>query len=86
MNFFPINSSVYISVGFTAPKVTPKRMPGWENDSWGYMADDGNILTGDANRPKKYGPPFGNGDVVGCGVNFHRNQMFWTKNGVHLGM
>lgn len=56
-------------------------MPGWEPESWGYMSDDGNLLCGNSSNPKKYGPTFGNGDVIGCGINFHKGNLFFTRNG-----
>jgi hypothetical protein len=80
-----LSSSVLISIGFAGPKVTARRMPGWEPDSYGYSADDGCLLLGNSNNPKKYASPYGNGDVIGCGVNFHKNHVFFTKNGNHLG-
>jgi hypothetical protein len=79
------NSVVQISIGFSTPKVTARRMPGWEPDSYGYAADDGCLLLGNSNSPKKYGPSYGNGDVIGCGINFNKNHIFFTKNGNHLG-
>jgi hypothetical protein len=33
-----------------------------------------------------YGPMFGTGDVIGCGVDFGQNRVFYTKNGAYLGM
>ena len=78
-------SNVQISIGFTGPKVTARRMPGWEPESYGYMADDGCLMLGNSSSPKKYGPTYNNGDVIGCGVNFHKNHIFFTKNGNHLG-
>jgi hypothetical protein len=32
-----------------------------------------------------YGPPFTTGDVVGAAINFRKAEVFFTKNGRHLG-
>lgn len=58
-------------------------MPGWTADSWGYHGDDGYKLT--QNTGDKYGPLYGEGDTIGCGVDFHEGSAFFTKNGVNLG-
>ena len=73
-----------IGVGFSGPKVSLEKLPGWEPDSWGWHGDDGNSfccqLTG-----RKYGPTFTTGDIVGCGINFMTGCAFFTKNGVFQG-
>lgn len=32
------------------------------------------------------GPPYTGGDIVGCGINFYTNEVFFTKNGTNLGI
>ena len=63
---------------------SPGLLPGWEPNSFGYHADDGNAFnqTG-SGRP--YGPTYTTGDVVGCGVNFLDGTVFYTKNSQYLG-
>ncbi|CAM0138250.1 unnamed protein product [Umbelopsis sp. WA50703] len=73
----------YIGIGFCWQSNLLSRLPGWDDHSWGYHGDDGHSFCGSGNgRP--YGPKFGTGDTIGCGVNFQDMTAFYTKNGVHL--
>lgn len=55
-------------------------MPGLEIGSWGYHNDDGKSYSGNPDC-NTYGPTFTIGDVVGCCIDFHRQLIFYTKNG-----
>ncbi|GAM26086.1 hypothetical protein SAMD00019534_092610 [Acytostelium subglobosum LB1] len=62
---------------------------GWKGRSYGYHSDDGRKFKwhndiSNTNRGESYGPSFGQGDTIGCGVVSH--QMFFTKNGTFLGL
>ena len=56
--------------------------------TWAYRGKDGRIfgpgiaikVMGDP-----YGDPYGEGDTIGCGVNFKENTAFFTKNGRIVG-
>jgi len=74
----------HISIGFAAGDVKLSRLPGWEKNSWGYHGDDGYSFSAEKNGTP-YGPKFGTGDVVGCGVDFSQNRAFYTKDGAFLG-
>jgi hypothetical protein len=74
-----------IGIGFCSGKVSLDKLPGWEDNSWGYHGDDGKAFAAQGTS-KVYGPLFGTGDVVGCGVNFRTGQAFFTRNGVNLGV
>ncbi|GAP84651.1 putative ran-binding protein [Rosellinia necatrix] len=74
-----------VCVGFAAKNVSLARPPGWDQESWGYHGDDGELYSG-GNVGKKYNETtFSAGDIVGCGVNFRTGQAFFTKNGKNLG-
>ena len=60
------------------------QMPGWANNSFGYHSDDGNFYFGGMNR--SFGPTFSAGDVVGCGVDEIKGDLFFTLNGRFLGV
>lgn len=66
-------------------------MPGWctaKAPSWGYHGDDGykfehvNLTCMGVPYNETYGP----GDIVGCGVDFARGTICYTKNGILLRM
>ncbi|CAG5098045.1 Oidioi.mRNA.OKI2018_I69.XSR.g15346.t1.cds [Oikopleura dioica] len=61
------------------------RLPGWDQDSFGYHGDDGNAFSKSAHG-QKYGPIYGSGDVVGCCINMVNRTIFFTKNGSNLGI
>ncbi|KAJ6121389.1 SPla/RYanodine receptor SPRY [Penicillium capsulatum] len=75
-----------IGIGFSSPKASVERLPGWEQESWAYHGDDGKSFFGESQgQGRPYGPIFGVGDIVGCGVNFSTGSAFFTKNGNYLG-
>ena len=64
------------------------KMPGWDRNSYGYHSDDGNIYHG-AGQGNSYGPEFGIGNTVGCGLIYRKHNMydiFFTNNGKYLGI
>lgn len=74
-----------IAVGFSTGEASLERLPGWETHSWGYHGDDGKMFFGD-HAGRNYGQTFGQGDVIGCGINFNSCHAFFTKNGLDLGI
>jgi hypothetical protein len=59
-------------------------MPGWNMRSWGYHSDDGRFYS-ESSRGRTYGQTYQTGDVIGCGGDIKRKDLFFTKNGVYLG-
>jgi Ran-binding protein 9/10 len=74
-----------IAVGFSSHRASLERLPGWESESWAYHGDDGKSYFGEGTG-KAYGPTFGVGDVIGCGLDFASGCAFFTKNGRNLGI
>lgn len=74
----------HISVGLVSRDFKLNRLPGWEKNSWGYHGDDGSSFAAEKTGTP-YGPQFGAGDVIGCGIDFSQNRAFYTKNGALLG-
>ena len=59
--------------------------PGWKNASVGYHSDDGNLFRA-TGQGCSYGPRFGDGDTVGCGICLLTGAVFFTHNGTYLGV
>jgi ankyrin repeat protein len=75
-----------LCVGLCDEKYKMTKMPGWKFDSWGYHGDDGKIYHNFPDRGSLWGPTFTTGDVIGCGINFNTGQIFFSKNGIFLGV
>mmetsp|Transcript_7172 Transcript_7172/g.16650 ORF Transcript_7172/g.16650 Transcript_7172/m.16650 type:complete len:685 (+) Transcript_7172:224-2278(+) len=75
-----------VAVGLsTAQFRDQSNMPGWDGNSYGYHGDDGRIFHGLGENKKSYGPKFGPGDNVGCGLDYASRRIFFCKNGEFLG-
>ncbi|RIB27519.1 hypothetical protein C2G38_1764958 [Gigaspora rosea] len=64
-------------------------MPGQESkesELWdcGYHGDDGYSFYSGSSEP--YGPTYTTGDIIGCYLNCINKMVFYTKNGINLGI
>ena len=82
----PPRSSECVAVGLSTNQFSlHTRMPGWCTHSFGYHGDDGGVFHSTGHMLREFGPTFGCGDTVGCGLDYHRSCIFFTLNGEFLG-
>ena len=75
-----------VAIGIATSKfLHTKKMPGWDEHSFGYHSDDGGIFHAQGDMVRRYGPKFNAGDTVGCGINYANRGIFFTHNGEFLG-
>jgi len=75
-----------VSIGLSTTSFCPQgKMPGWDFASYGYHSDDGGMFHGTGIPPRHGRPPYGRGDIVGCGLEYLSRRIFFTKNGKFLG-
>nr|AFN86180.1 secreted SPRY domain-containing protein 19 [Globodera rostochiensis]CAC21848.1 hypothetical protein [Globodera rostochiensis] len=81
-----------VQIGLATKQMPLDKPVGWSEGTYAYASagyfwghKDSKCTIGTANgRPYIKGPWFGNGDVIGCGVDFANRQIFYTKNGQRL--
>jgi hypothetical protein len=80
-----------IAIGLSEESfVLDGKMPGWDLCSYGYHSDDGGAFHNAGSMLFRYGPTFGKGDTVGCGIDYSHGRgvsadIFFTLNGLFLG-
>lgn len=67
-----------------------QKMPGWDSQSYGYHGDDGGAYHDSGHMCFKFGPKYGPGDTVGCGLDYSQGSgqadLFYTLNGEYKGV
>ncbi|KAI1701243.1 SPRY domain-containing protein [Ditylenchus destructor] len=81
-----------IAIGLCYGDVSLSDMPGLNDKSVGYHGDHGKFHCDGEWDGITYGPPFSSytsigksGDIVGCWIDFEKQEHFYTKNGRRLG-
>nr|CAH8874422.1 unnamed protein product [Trichobilharzia regenti] len=97
-NPIPVSCSVYyfevtvnvksrsglLALGVCSSRSSTNEWPGMEFTSYGYHSNSGTIYHNSKELPVS-APGFSETDIIGCGVNFVNNSVFFTKNGVFIG-
>ena len=70
-----------IGVGLARAGYSNNKMPGWEPVSHAWHGDDGCTFNS-CGTGTPLSTPWQEGDVIGCGIDFQRSAIFFTRNGV----
>ncbi|VDQ11994.1 unnamed protein product, partial [Trichobilharzia regenti] len=73
-----------LALGVCSSRSSTNEWPGMEFTSYGYHSNSGTIYHNSKELPVS-APGFSETDIIGCGVNFVNNSVFFTKNGVFIG-
>ncbi|TWU74163.1 hypothetical protein ED733_000145 [Metarhizium rileyi] len=76
-----------IAIGFCDDHAPLYDMLGWHTGSWGFHSRSGCLYANDERSWEgiPYSEPYGQGDVIGCGLNFAKRNGFYTRNGKVIG-
>ncbi|KAF9585119.1 hypothetical protein BGW38_003828 [Lunasporangiospora selenospora] len=75
-----------LSVGIASKSLRRNCQVGWDLNSWGYHSDDGFLYFGNGKQNIVYSFKYGEGDTIGCGINFVDRAIFFTMNGDMMGV
>jgi len=71
-----------IGVGLARAGYAKNQMPGWKPVSYAWHGDDGKTFANGASPGTPLSTPWQEGDVIGCGIDFRRAAIFFTRNGL----
>ena len=76
-----------LAIGFCTSTAQLLEFPGWPNKnapsshSWAYHGDGGGFFSSFKNRKAGESRSYGPGDTVGCGVDYEKGIVFFTRDG-----
>jgi hypothetical protein len=75
-----------VAIGLASRPYPDFRLPGWNKTSVGYHSDDGRKFLSDPTGGCDYARPYDEGDTIGCGYEPATGIVFYTCNGIFLGI
>ncbi|KAG0221188.1 concanavalin A-like lectin/glucanase domain-containing protein [Mortierella sp. GBAus27b] len=84
VKMFEKSPDTVISVGVSTKPYPNTRLPGWTRHSVAYFSKDGKKYCNSPFNGHFYGPPYYEGDVIGCGYRPRTGTIFFTRNGRRL--
>jgi len=77
-----------VAIGFTNENFKKDQLPGWELNTYGYHSDDGKLYYNIDEMKKvkrNFDTTFIKGDVVGAGINYLKQNVYFSKNNFVVG-
>ncbi|KAF9945484.1 Rsp5p-dependent ubiquitination, sorting of cargo proteins at the multivesicular body [Mortierella alpina] len=84
VKMFEKSPNTTIAVGVSTKPYPTTRLPGWNRHSVGYFSNNGQKRCNSLWNNHPYGPPFFEGDVIGCGYRPRNGTIFFTRNGKRI--
>ncbi|KAF9557597.1 Rsp5p-dependent ubiquitination, sorting of cargo proteins at the multivesicular body [Mortierella alpina] len=84
VKMFEKSPNTTIAVGVSTKPYPTTRLPGWNRHSVGYFSNNGQKYCNSLWNYHPYGPPFFEGDVIGCGYRPRNGTIFFTRNGKRI--
>ncbi|KAF9985968.1 Rsp5p-dependent ubiquitination, sorting of cargo proteins at the multivesicular body [Mortierella antarctica] len=84
VKMFEKSPNTTIAVGVSTKPYPSTRLPGWNRHSVGYFSNNGQKHCNSLWNNHPYGPPYFEGDVIGCGYRPRNGTIFFTRNGKRI--
>ncbi|KAF9191843.1 Rsp5p-dependent ubiquitination, sorting of cargo proteins at the multivesicular body [Haplosporangium sp. Z 11] len=84
VKMFEKSPNATVAVGVATKPYPAMRLPGWNRHSVGYFSNTGMKSCNSPWNSHFYGPPYYEGDVIGCGYRPRNGTIFYTRNGKRI--